>query len=128
MRGKIFVGIILMLATQLFGMGAFNNFNNRNHAEIEWLEMESEHFRLIYHTPLQDWALESINIAEATFAALEKSYNNKPEGKILFYISDQDDIANGATVFDNYIFITDWYGCLMHSMFHITIINVYIDI
>lgn len=105
MRGKILVGIILIMATQLFGFGAFNSFNNRNHAELEWLEMESENIRLIYHDPLQDWALESINIAEATFAALEKSYSNKPEGKIPFYISDQDDIANGATVFDSYIFI-----------------------
>ena len=105
MKKIYLIGIIFLLTINLFSFGAFNGMNGRNHPEIKWLEIESENIRVVYHQPLKTEAELAIKFGEAAYQALAKSYGNRPDKKILIYISDQDDIANGATVFDEYFFI-----------------------
>ncbi|MFO7897082.1 MAG: hypothetical protein R6U84_09130 [Candidatus Cloacimonadales bacterium] len=103
---KYLVSFILFCsALNLFSLGAFITINQRNHPDLKWQVVESANIKVVYHQPLQAWAEESVKIAEASFAALSQSYGTAPEEKILIYISDRDDIANGATMFDSYFFI-----------------------
>lgn len=98
------VAFILIIG-EIFCFGAFNLTNGRNHPELEWKEIESEHLRIVYSTALKEIAMESIVIGEASYESLSKSYRVKPDKKFNIYISDQDKIANGASVFDHYIFV-----------------------
>ena len=105
MKRLIGIWIFFIVSIQLFSLGAFNTFNQRNHAELKWKEIESTHIRIIYHEPLQDYAVASAKVAEGAWQHLSSKYKVTPKDKIDLYISDQDDITNGATVLNSYIFI-----------------------
>jgi hypothetical protein len=90
---KIF--IFLFLFNQLFG---FTSFNNRNHPEIKWKQIESDNVVIVYHDPLYDTAEEALKISEATYASLVKTYDLELDDKIQIFISNQDDITNGFSM------------------------------
>ncbi len=103
---KFSLGLIFLMAfAQCFAFGAFNLLNGRNHPELKWQEISSPHVTIIYHTPLDSIAQQALQISENAYESLAKSYGINPSKKILIYISDQDNIANGVTVFTEYIFI-----------------------
>lgn len=104
---KTILTLILLLAVtySLMALGAFNSFNMRNHPELNWKEIETEHCRIVYHDPLIDYATESAKISESTYQTFMKLYKIDPKDKMILYISDQDNIPNGATVMTHYIFI-----------------------
>jgi len=86
-------------------MGAFNTFNGANHPELQWQRIETANCQIIYHSPLEQEATEAAKIAQRTFETLTKVYKTTPQKKCIIYISDQDNIANGATVLSFYIFV-----------------------
>jgi hypothetical protein len=104
MRRLILI-LILFSAICLHSVGAFNAFNGRNHSELVWRMLETEHYVVVYHDPLQSCAQAAADVCEASYAALSKTYQVEPKEKIPVYISDQDEIANGATVFTWYVFV-----------------------
>jgi hypothetical protein len=101
----ILICMALLMAGQLFCLVAFNGFNQRNHPELKWKSIETTNCRIVYHEPLLEQARNSAAIAQNTFDTLAKTYQITPKQKCIIYISDQDNISNGATVMTQYIFI-----------------------
>lgn len=97
--------ILVLLAGQLIGIVAFNGFNQRNHPELDWKSIKTQNCQIIYHDPLEQHARAAADIAQNTFNTLVKTYNITPEKTCIIYISDQDNIANGAAAMSFYIFI-----------------------
>jgi hypothetical protein len=105
MKKAGFAFTLIILATQLLGMGAFNLFNQRNHPELEWKQIDTENCRIVYHEPLYEFARQSADIAQESYNTLAKSYKIQPSDRMIIYVSDQDNISNGAAVLTHYIFI-----------------------
>ncbi|PKN80080.1 MAG: hypothetical protein CVU48_03340 [Candidatus Cloacimonetes bacterium HGW-Cloacimonetes-1] len=97
--------VIVIVAVQAFGLVAYSGMNDRNHPELKWKSLTTTNCQIIYHDPLLAEATETAQIAQNTFDALCKSYEIEPKTKCIIYVSDQDNIPNGATVFNYYIFI-----------------------
>ncbi len=105
MKRIIFIIILTSVFFSLYGLGAFNLFNQRNRPDLNWKEIETENCKIVYHEPLESIAIESAKISEETFITFEKLYKLNPKTKMILYVSDQDNIPNGATVLTHYIFI-----------------------
>jgi hypothetical protein len=105
MKALLLIVISLMLVGQLFSLVAFNGFNQRNHPELVWKSIDTPNCRIVYHEPLLDQARSTATIAQNTFDTLSKTYQVQPKQPCIIYISDQDNISNGATVMTQYIFI-----------------------
>ncbi|MCL1827669.1 MAG: hypothetical protein FWG20_06450, partial [Candidatus Cloacimonetes bacterium] len=106
MKKYIFFALFLCaLTTNIFSVGAFNLFNGRNRNDLSWQEISTEHCKIIYSDNLENIALEAAAIADSTIVNLKSTFDTNPKKKVLIYISDQDNIPNGATVMDWYIFI-----------------------
>ncbi len=101
----IAVAIALPAARAALGQGAFVLLNERNHPELRWQEIQSDHFRIIYHDPLELWAREAASILERFHAPLCRRLDTYPERRTRVYLSDQDQIANGAAVGHDYFFV-----------------------
>jgi hypothetical protein len=98
----VFSLFVLLFSTHLFGYYAFNQ---RNHSEIKWKSIKSEHVEVVYHDPLFDAAVEALNISEATYTSLVKTYDTELNEKIQIFITDQDKITNGYSAAGKYIAI-----------------------
>jgi len=108
MKKTLFFILLLTIYISLNAIGAFNLYNGRNRADLKWREVNTDNVRIIYSTGLQDMALHSAAIADSTYLALCKTFymrERHPKDKVIIYISDQDDITNGATLGHDYIFI-----------------------
>ncbi len=105
MKKILSILIMISLSKFLFSFGAFNLMNGRNHPELKWQQIQSEHIQIVYSDSLEKIAEQSIKIAEATYKSLSKLYGTEPKKKVVIYISDQDEIVNGATVMSEYIFV-----------------------
>ena len=79
--------------------------NQRNHSEIKWKSIESEHVEIVYHDPLLESAEEAITISEATYKSLVKTYGVELDEKIQIFITNQDKITNGYSAAGKYIAI-----------------------
>jgi hypothetical protein len=99
------LAIFLPVVSASFGQGAFVLLNGRNHPELEWKELRTAHFRVFYHDPLEPWAREASSILERYHAPLCRRLDVTPGRQTRIYISDQDQIANGAAVGSDYIFV-----------------------
>ena len=105
MKRLLLIVILLLLAGQVPGIVAFNGFNQRNHPELDWKSIQTENCKIIYHDPLEAQARLTAGIAQNTFDTLVKTYNITPQKTCIIYVSDQDNIANGAAAMSFYIFI-----------------------
>jgi hypothetical protein len=99
----LFISILMIQAT--YSQLAFNYYNQRNHPELKWFELETNNFRIIYHPPLKTTAHSAAQIAEDCYQTIVANLGHKPTGKIPIYISDQDEIANGFDLSNRYIVI-----------------------
>jgi hypothetical protein len=99
------LAILLPTASASFGQGAFVLLNGRNHPELQWKELRTEHFRVFYHDPLEPWAREASSILERFHAPLCRQLDVAPDRPTRVYLSDQDQIANGAAVGADYCFV-----------------------
>ena len=76
----------------------------RNHPELTWKTLETEHFLVHFHNGTDRTAYEVIDIAEFIYIPVTSMYNFKPKGKTHIIIKDTDDFSNGsAFFFDNKI-------------------------
>lgn len=105
MKKSILVIIFTIVCLQLVALGAFNLFNQRNHSELKWHEISTKNCRIVYHEPLLEYAVQSADIAQESFDTYTKAYGIIPNDKMIIYISNQDNIANGAALLNYYIFI-----------------------
>ena len=99
--------LILLLYTSLVfgGNNFFSMYNGRNHPELKWQSLETEHIRILYHQGLAEQARQAARVAEACYPDITKNLKHEPPGKIPIFISDQDDITNGFSVMDRFIAI-----------------------
>ena len=108
MRGikSLFIPVIfLLIVHSVHAQGGFSMYNGRNHPELKWQVIETEHIKIIYHQRLENTARKAAAVAEACYGPVTKNLAHTPAGKIPIYISDQDDITNGFDVADKYIAI-----------------------
>ncbi|TNE73530.1 hypothetical protein EP331_04140 [bacterium] len=89
---------------------AFNTFNGRNHPELKWMEVQSEHFRIMYPEHLSGIETQAISVAESTYVALSKGLGVEFDRKIKIYLSDEDEIVNGAALPMNGSYTFIWVG------------------
>ena len=97
--------LFLLAAVPAAGLGTFSLMNHRNHPELTWRVYETENFRIIYSTGLDETAREAGLISEQVYAMHEKNLGLSFKKKYSIFISDVDDIANGATLPYGYFFI-----------------------
>lgn len=80
--------------------------DNRNHPELQWQEIETEHFRILYHQGLEALANKAANIAETHYYRITCDLRTDIPGKTTLILSDVDDISNGsASPLNNTIFL-----------------------
>jgi len=89
----------------LCGQGAFISFNGRNHPELSWSVYETDNFRIVYSTGLESTAQKAGNVAEQVYAVHQKNLGLSFKKKYFIYLSDMDEIVNGATSPFGYFFI-----------------------
>jgi Tol biopolymer transport system component len=66
----------------------------------DWLEFDTEHFRVIYHAGLEDLARHAALVAERTHEILRADLVRAPRGTIEMVVTDHVDFSNGyATPF-----------------------------
>ena len=94
-----FLALSALLAPPAAAQAGFSLFNDRNHPEIEWLTVETEHFEITYPERLSGIEAEAAAIAEASYDALTVNLGDSLAvafpGKMRIYLSDEDEIANG---------------------------------
>ncbi len=96
-------GSFLLFQSVCFASNPFFYYNQRIHSELDWREIHTEHFRIIYHQRLEQVASEAARVAEASYEPVCSNLDHFPQEKIPLYITDQDDIANGFAVADWFI-------------------------
>jgi hypothetical protein len=92
--------LIICLATSdiLAQSIGFRSTNERNHAHLKWISVETEHFIISFPEHLTGIELQAAPIAEATYEALSKNLNVEFDYKIRVNLSDEDEIVNGFAV------------------------------
>lgn len=95
-----FALLIILISVDTLKAQWFSAFNGRNHPEIEWVTVETEHFRITYPAHLDNIQLaeKAAAIAEASYDALSKNLNVTFDHKIKIFLSDEDEISNGFAV------------------------------
>jgi hypothetical protein len=96
-KKAVIVLIFCLWPLLLCGQGAFIQFNNRNHPELSWYVYETDHFRIVYNTGLDEMAKKAGDVAEQVYAIHQKNLGLSFKKKYYIFISDMDAITNGAT-------------------------------
>lgn len=97
-NGVINLACILLLALIVVGDvngQGFSGINGRNHPELDWVTVDTEHFHIVYPTRLSGIELLAAAIAEESYRALEANLGVSFDDRIRIYLSDEDEIANG---------------------------------
>jgi len=89
----------------VFSLGTFSLFNQRNHPELIWRVYETANFKIVYSSGLEETAREAGRISEQAYATHQKNLGLSFKKKYPIFISDVDDIANGATLPYGYFFV-----------------------
>lgn len=89
----ILIGV-LYISGEISAQG-FNVFNNRNHPELNWQVIETEHFKIIYPDRIKGIEVLAGTIAEETYDALSENLGVAFTDKVRLYLSDEDEIENG---------------------------------
>lgn len=70
-------------------------WNGRTHPELHWQQIETEHFRIIYHQGLEELAREGAALAEAAYQPLLDQIQVAHTGTIDIVFTAEDEIMNG---------------------------------
>ncbi len=84
---------------QLFGI------TGANHPELDWNEIQTDHFTIVYHQGLDSTARIAAPIAEEVYRVVTTNLETAIPYKIRIYLSDNDEVRNAFTFGDHYIFI-----------------------
>ncbi len=71
-------------------------FSETNHPELEWNDIETEHFKVTYHTGLESFAQRVARIAEEIYGPITDLYDFRPKGKPRLLCRDIDDTNRSA--------------------------------
>jgi Tol biopolymer transport system component len=71
-------------------------FSDTNHPELEWFDIETEHFKITYHTGLEPFAQRVAGIAEEVYGPITDLYDFRPKGKPRILCRDIDDTNRSA--------------------------------
>ena len=71
----------------------------KNHPELKWNTLESEHFLIHFHNGTEKTAYKVLDIAEFIYNPVTSMYNYYPKKKTHIIIKDTDDFSNGAAYF-----------------------------
>ena len=97
---KYFIYIIL------FSFNLLPQINWYNHPQLNWQELETDHFIICFHDETKRSAVEAVDIVEKIYDKITNLYDFYPESKTYIVIQDVDDYSNGAAYFyDNKIII-----------------------
>lgn len=89
--------ITLSLATSTSLQAQF--VNDANHPELIWKIMESEHFKIIYHQGLGNFANRVAEAAEEAFGPVTQLYDYLPKDKVRIILKDVDDSGYGVAYY-----------------------------
>ena len=97
---KYFIYVIL------FSCNLLSQINWYNHPQLNWQELETDHFIICFHDETKRSAVEALDIVEKIYDKITNLYDFYPERKTYIVIQDVDDYSNGAAYFyDNKIII-----------------------
>ncbi|NKB71792.1 MAG: BamA/TamA family outer membrane protein [Candidatus Latescibacteria bacterium] len=85
-----------LLLTWLLALGPAYG---QNHPELRWRQLETEHFRVLYHQGLERTAQVAADIAEKAYGPVTQLYGYQPADKVRIVLKDYDDYANGAAYY-----------------------------
>jgi len=89
-----------ILIAIFFGISfTFAQAGENNHPELDWYQIETEHFIVNFHQGAEHTARLVAKIAEEIYEPITALYNYKPDRKVNFVIKDVSDYSNGATYF-----------------------------
>lgn len=98
LTGFLLIASLLPLCRPAMALGGFSLLNERNHPELRWLELTTDHFRIVYHEPLEPWARDAASILERSHGPLCRLLDVTPRDRVNVYLSDQDQITNGLAI------------------------------
>ncbi len=79
---------------------------SRNHPELKWTIIETEHFQIIYHQGTEKIAERCAQIAESVYQPITRDLGVEPPDKTPIIVSDYEDNSNGlSTPLGHYIFL-----------------------
>src|SRR5207253_663579 len=65
-----------------------------NHPELHWQEIETDHFRIVYHDGLDTIARKAAPVAEEVYRVVTTNLKTPVSKRIKIYLSDYDEIKN----------------------------------
>ncbi len=89
-------------------------FSDTNHPELEWFDIETEHFKITYHTGLETFAQRVATIAEEIYAPITDLYQFRPKSKPRILCRDIDD-ANRSAFYPTTNTIDFWATGITHD-------------
>ena len=102
LKNLTLLSLILCFAVTVFSQLP----DGRNHPELKWQELETTHFRILYHQGLEQLAGEAAIIAENAYTRITTDLHTEIPSRTTLILSDVDDITNGiANPLDHTIFI-----------------------
>lgn len=104
-RFVILSSIICVIIVAAHAQFSYSMNNKRNHPELKWQVYHTEHFGIVYHQGLETLAPITGSCAEQVYEDLSVSLDVRFKERYYIFISDMDDISNGATVPFGYFFI-----------------------
>ena len=76
-----------------------------NHPELDWNQIETPHFTIVYHQGLDSIARVAAPIAEEVYRVVTTNLETPLKEKIRIYLSDNDQERNAFAFSDDYIFV-----------------------
>jgi Tol biopolymer transport system component len=90
---KLLIGLAIGL---MCGPVSAQFFSETNHPELGWYDIETEHFKVTYHTGLESFAQRVARIAEEVYEPVTSLYDFRPEKKPRILCRDIDDMNRSA--------------------------------
>jgi len=97
--------ILLLIPLYSSAQGTFSLITGQYHPELKWNRYETDHFLVVYNEGIEAAAVQAGMIAEQVYANLQANLGLRFPRKYPLFISDCDDIANGATSPLGYLFV-----------------------
>ena len=104
--------LLLLLALSAETHAQF--FSDINHPELEWFEIETEHFLITHHDGAEAFARRVAVIAEEVYEPVTQLYEFEPEDKPRILVRDIDD-ANRSAYYPGTNTIDFWATGLTHD-------------
>ena len=87
----------LLTALFLVSPGMAQIYVGENHPELQWMIIETVHFKIIYHKEVTDVAQEAAGVAESSYYSITRAMRMVPGDKIVLVLQDTDDYSNGMS-------------------------------